>query len=565
MCGIFLSMRGLLSVGCSFVVLASLVVPHAEAKVSVAWRVIENRPDNRFQAELTLRNDGGNPLPQQWSLYFNSSCRLLPESVAAPFVLSHVNGDFYVLRPDKDCPPIGSDEERIVRWLGTPWAINVSDAPSGFYIVLADESGVELPPVSVPIEVGPFPDAEFIRRGAGDQLPVVTPASRYDANQRLTLLPADELPPVVPTPVRATALSGRVTIDRSTNIVYDRPLEAEARFLATTLQQSFDLNVDVIAEPNDRQGAIRLTLGSVGIDGAYVLTARPNAGIEIIGSTPAGVFYGIQTLRALLPVEAYRKRDKQLTIAAIQIDDAPRFRYRGLHLDTARNFQSVNTVKKLLDLMAFYKLNRFHWHLTDDEGWRIEIRSLPELTAVGGRRGHTTDEAEYLIPSLGSGPFPDPERSPGCGYYSQDDLIDILRFARQRHITVIPELDFPGHCASGDQGHGRSCAEGNGRRPVGGGRRFPVDRSGRRIEVRIGADVAGQRRRRGSGIDISVSGRGDRGTGRRVSPRRRAARMCPSRRRRGAQGGVGSVAGVPVHRHGRYAHDSRPAVGTSFS
>jgi hexosaminidase len=129
----------------------------------------------------------------------------------------------------------------------------------------------------------------------------------------------------------------------------------------------------------------------------------------------------------------------------VRIVDRPRFRYRGVHLDVARNFHSKDSVKKLLDLMAFYKLNRLHWHLTDDEGWRIEIRALPELTDVGARRGHTLDEGEHLIPSLGSGPFADPAASRGSGYYSQDDVVEILRYARARHIEVIPELDFPGH------------------------------------------------------------------------------------------------------------------------
>jgi hexosaminidase len=114
-------------------------------------------------------------------------------------------------------------------------------------------------------------------------------------------------------------------------------------------------------------------------------------------------------------------------------------------LDVARNFQSKQTVEKLLDLMAFYKLNRLHFHLTDDEGWRIEIKQLPELTQVGARRGHTLDETTSLIPSQGSGPFPDAKSSAGSGYYSQEDFVEILRFAGERHITVIPEIDLPGH------------------------------------------------------------------------------------------------------------------------
>ena len=116
------------------------------------------------------------------------------------------------------------------------------------------------------------------------------------------------------------------------------------------------------------------------------------------------MFYGIQTLRCLVPIESYRQKNSEISIDAVRVSDAPRFHYRGLHLDVARNFQTRETVEKLLDLMAFYKLNRLHLHLTDDEGWRIEIKQLPELTKVGGHRGHTLDEAENLIPSLGSGP-----------------------------------------------------------------------------------------------------------------------------------------------------------------
>jgi hexosaminidase len=102
-------------------------------------------------------------------------------------------------------------------------------------------------------------------------------------------------------------------------------------------------------------------------------------------------------------------------------------------------------VKKLLDLMAFYKLNRLHWHLTDDEGWRIEIKQLPELTHIGGRRGHTLNEAANLVPSYGSGPDPNNASSAGNGFYTQPEMADILRYAKNRHITVIPEIDLPGH------------------------------------------------------------------------------------------------------------------------
>ena len=123
--------------------------------------------------------------------------------------------------------------------------------------------------------------------------------------------------------------------------------------------------------------------------------------------------------------------------------DAPRFGYRGFMLDVARNFQPKASVLRTLDLLARYKLNKFHFHLTEDEGWRLEIPSLPELTSVGARRGHTLDSSAFLPPAWGSGPLVD--RPWGSGFYSRADYAEILRYAAARHIEVIPELEMPGH------------------------------------------------------------------------------------------------------------------------
>lgn len=157
------------------------------------------------------------------------------------------------------------------------------------------------------------------------------------------------------------------------------------------------------------------------------------------------LFYGIQTLRALIPPEYDRSPHAKVPVDATSIEDAPRFHYRGLTLDVARNFQSKQAILKLLDAMAFYKLNKLQLHLADDEGWRLEIAGLPELTQVGGRRGHTLRETDHLVPSFGSGVSANPAISHGSGYYSRADFLDILRHAKLRHIEVIPEIESPGH------------------------------------------------------------------------------------------------------------------------
>jgi hexosaminidase len=424
-----------------------------DAPLSARWKLQGDLADNRFEAELTLHNRPGRALAAPWTLYFSSSMQLDPRSVAAPLALRHVNGDLYALRAGNSSPPIHAGQALVVRLTGSPWAINVTDAPSGLYLVPEDESGAELAPVPVALQIAPFPASEKIRRGSDDRVPVVTSASRFAENESLTQLPMDELPPVIPTPIAFTRSPGTVDIDASTTIAYQPSLANEAKSLAASAGRSFAMRLAEAKEPAAEQNSIRLRLGDVTVAGmerssgdeAYTLTVKPGAGIEIIGTDPAGVFYGIQSLRGLLPVQSKAAHGERLSIPAIEIADAPRFRYRGLHLDVARNFQRVETVKKLLDLMAFYKLNRFHWHLTDDEGWRIEIKSLPELTKVSGRRGHTRTESDRLIPSYGSGPFPDGAGSTGSGYYTQAEFIDVLRYADARHIVVIPEIDVPGH------------------------------------------------------------------------------------------------------------------------
>jgi hexosaminidase len=193
---------------------------------------------------------------------------------------------------------------------------------------------------------------------------------------------------------------------------------------------------------------LQLSVGTV--DGqsspeAYRLSIRAKTGIAIVGNSAAGVAYGLQTLRDLLPLPGAQ----ELALNETTIVDAPRFGYRGFQLDVARNFHGKQTVFKWLDLMARYKLNKFHFHLTDDEGWRLEIAGLPELTSIGAVRGHSAKPGVRLQPAYGSGP--DPKDPAGSGYFSRADYIEILRYAQARHIEVIPEIEMPGHARAAVQ------------------------------------------------------------------------------------------------------------------
>ncbi|MCX6181638.1 MAG: family 20 glycosylhydrolase, partial [Bacteroidetes bacterium] len=251
-----------------------------------------------------------------------------------------------------------------------------------------------------------------------------------------------DISPIIPTPVSFKKTTGEFIIGDDTKIFYQKGLENEATYLQAALNKLLSKDLDI--EEGSGKG-IQLSTGKVtGSHEAYTLNISSKE-IAITGSDNAGVFYGIQSLRALFPVQAYVKNDGTVKVPAANINDYPRFTYRGTHLDVARNFHSKESILKLLDLMSFYKLNKFQFHLTDDEGWRVEIPDLPELTDVGSKRGHTKDEQDMLMPAYGSGPFADAAKSFGTGFYSKADFIEILKYAAARHIEIIPELDFPGH------------------------------------------------------------------------------------------------------------------------
>ncbi|MBQ9576072.1 MAG: beta-N-acetylhexosaminidase [Muribaculaceae bacterium] len=214
----------------------------------------------------------------------------------------------------------------------------------------------------------------------------------------------------------------------------NRDMERNAAMLSEYVEELTGMHLSTRPTVNakDRPGNVTLLIDpkAVAHDEGYriLVTAR---GVEISGRTPAGVFQGIQVLRKSLPVGPAA----MVALPAAQVEGQPRFGYRGMHLDCARHFFGVPAVKRYLDIMALHGMNQLHWHLTDDQGWRIEIKKYPRLAEVGGWRNGTT---------LGhNSPVNDGIRY--GGYYTQDEIRDIVRYAADRYITVIPEVDMPGH------------------------------------------------------------------------------------------------------------------------
>ncbi|WP_438022533.1 family 20 glycosylhydrolase [Sorangium sp. So ce233] len=447
------------------------------ADIAVRWEVLDNtkNPAVSFGSALTITNHGSVALGSSgWTLYFNFVRTIVPESLPAGVKVTHINGDFFKMEPTQAFQPVQPGESVVIPFDASFWAIKETDAPAGFYLVFTDEAGVASTPEAVGSEtVAPFVEEKQTDRFPGDITPVPTPESRHDENQAVRLLPAADVDRIVPSPVHIEAGAGALVLSSAVPIVHAAGLQAEAAFLAEALGTLLGDAPEVReGAPPAGTAAISLTTGAIDVGGrprqagdeAYRLTVTEE-GIAIVGSDAAGVFYGIQSLRALAPVEAYRAAQPEIALDAVTVEDAPRFAYRGMHLDVARNFQRKEAVLKLLDLMAFYKLNRFHFHLTDDEGFRVEVSGLPELTEVGARRGHTLDDRDQLVPSFGSGPDPESPRSNGSGHYTRAEFVEILRYAKARHIEVIPAIDMPGHARAAvkamEARHARLAAEGD--------------------------------------------------------------------------------------------------------
>jgi len=399
----------------------------AQSALQLRWKLeadVLQGEEGHSRAAFTLTNRGAKPLPASgWAIYFSALHSPQPDSTPGHlFTFEEVIGDVHRLVPAAGFTGLAPGASVRIPYVTGP-LLNFSFVPKGPYVVFDTAKDVGIP-------LSDYVAAPFERN-------VATPENQFALDSVIHVIPASELPPILPTPVEVTPGAGALRLSAMPPIEAADSLKNEAAFAAEYLRPYF---------AGTRKGnvpSLQLEVGPV--EGhtsaeAYSLVVDPAQGIRIVGVSAAGVFYGLQSLRNLLPAPTPRAG---LTLSAIRVVDAPRFGYRGFMLDVARNFHPKPLVLRTLDLLARYKLNVFHMHLTDDEGWRIEIPSLPELTAVGARRGHPPDSDRHLPPAFGSGPLVD--RPWGSGFYSRADYVEIVRYAAARHIEVIPEIEMPGH------------------------------------------------------------------------------------------------------------------------
>ena len=223
-------------------------------------------------------------------------------------------------------------------------------------------------------------------------------------------------------------LSTKTVISLGTN---NQDMKRNANMLASYIEQATGIRPAVGKGKNGATIILTIDKTIANAEG-YKLDADAKQ-IRIAGASAAGVFYGIQTLRKSLPL--VNGKASKVSIPAVHIADAPRFAYRGTHLDVSRHFVTADSVRQFIDMLALHNINRFHWHLTDDQGWRIEIKKYPLLTQIGSKRAQT-------VIGHNSGKY---DGKPYGGFYTQKQIRDIVKYAADRYITIVPEIDLPGH------------------------------------------------------------------------------------------------------------------------
>ena len=394
------------------------LLPKGWAQVHASWSLDENKitAPQQHTATLTLTNRGAGTLDAGWKLYFNTIfISIRSQSLDPKLSIKHLQGDFFLW--EGDTPSLKPNESFSLSYRSSGTFLKNAYPPEGLIFLHADGKGEEISQYQKEV----ITEANLVELAAGTSFPVTSSKQRFSENRALYPLPDKEIPPYLPSPKTWKYTAAALEWSPS-SIQLEAPKEFEKTrdYLEKTLQKGYKPKDGELGDPLRIRFELLKSLPKEGytiqIEGAQVL---------IQASTPVGALYGANSFLAMLNPIIWKGGATSLTLPQVSIEDEPAFGYRGLFLDVARNFQSKDQVLKLLDLMSFYKLNVFHFNLANDEGWRIEIPGLPELTQFGGRRGFSVDESEYLWPYYASGANPDASPS-GTGFYTVADFQEIL-------------------------------------------------------------------------------------------------------------------------------------------
>lgn len=402
--------------------------------------------EGAFKAQVTVNNKSLIALPKgksNWKIYIHSVKRILSTD-STELTFKRLQGDLYEIAPTEKFQGLMAGGSLQFIYTARGHIVSYSDfMPRAFIGNSAGESAVFANTDTEDLEhfIDPFSKPEqFLRFDTPrDLYPVVTTSSRYESNIAINKMEASASNvKIVPSPKNVTYSKGSAQIDSNWAIVEVGGLTFEAGYLQQRLRESGVVLDAKVSSNSPKKNIIELVVDKKFTNAeAYELNITSEK-VSISAAGPAGIFYGVQSFLSLLPVE----KSTIQSVPALRVFDEPRAQWRGMHYDLARNFHGKAAVLQLAEQMGRYKLNKLHLHLTEDEGWRIEIPGLPELTEVGSFRCFDLTETKCLMPQLGNGPS---KTAVGNGYLTPADLTEIVKFAAQRHIEVIPEIDMPGH------------------------------------------------------------------------------------------------------------------------
>ena len=394
-------------------------------KVNITYEIKEYR-DSRFDVNFTINNTSRIDLNSPWSLHWNQQSSLIDEqSVPENVIYNYVAGQYYnILTFGKDYI-LAKDSSFSIDLSQRGIVRRQSDLPVGGFIVSNDDI----------LDV----EFDYVWKNAKgiEKLNAPTSVDRYNEYISNSLLDKSDLDYIIPTPANFIINDGEVEILNNYSIVIDQNFNLSEQLINSVFDGIVNIDFD-----NTNEVISRITVDldeSINTE-SYQLSVS-DGGISISSADSAGALYALQSLKQIFLISKL----ENTPLKFIEINDSPKFSYRGMLLDISRNFYGPDKIKQIIDYLSFFKINYLDFRLTDDEGWRLEIPGLEELVEVGSKRAYTKDEFENLIPMYGSGPD---TNSTGSGYLSRSDYVDILKYASERNISVIPQISVPSHMRS---------------------------------------------------------------------------------------------------------------------
>lgn len=392
-------------------------------KVSITYEIKEYR-DSSFDVNFTINNTSNVDFNSPWSFHWNQQSSIIDEkSVPENVIYDYVAGQSYniltfgkeFILPKDSFFSIDLSQRGEVR--------RQSDLPVGGFIVSNND----------------ILDVEFnyIWKNAKgiEKLNAPNSVDRYNEYISNSLLDKSDLDYIIPTPTNFIINDGESNLQNDYAIVINPKFNLSEQLINSVFDGIVNINFD-----NEVLSRITINKDETLNAESYKLSIS-NEGIFINSADNAGALYALQSLKQLFLISKL----ENTPLKFIEIKDSPKFSYRGMLLDISRNFYGPEKIKQIIDYLSFFKINHLDFRITDDEGWRLEIPGLDELVEVGSKRAYTKDEFENLIPMYGSGPD---TNSTGSGYLSRSDYIDILKYASERNITVIPQISVPSHMRS---------------------------------------------------------------------------------------------------------------------